>query len=132
MPVRPDGRISLPIVGEITAAGLTPDELRARIVERLRAYIQDPRVVSVIVRQVNSSRFYVVGEVQKPGVYPLATQVDVLQAIATAGGLGEFSARDDVTLLRADSGKRYTLALKDLESGHDRVDLEPGDTVVVR
>lgn len=132
VPVRPDGRISLPIVGELEAAGRTPDEVRREVVLRLQAYVQDPTVVSVIVREVNSARIYVLGEVGRPGVYPLRGEVSVLQALALAGGPGEFSARDLVTVVRAGSGRRLTLALGELEDGRLRVRLLPGDTVVVR
>lgn len=132
VPVRPDGRVSLPIVGELLVSGLTPEEVRAEVARRLQAWVQEPAVVSVIVREVNSARFFVVGEVAKPGGYPLRGEVGVLQALALAGGPGEFSSRKEVVLVRSASGRRLTLALAALEGGEVRVKLHPGDTVVVR
>jgi polysaccharide export outer membrane protein len=129
--VRPDGRISLPIVGEVDAAGRTPEDVKGEIVTKLRGYVQDPTVVSLIVREVNSARFYVVGEVVKPGAFPLRGHTSVLQALALAGGLGEFSARREVTLVRAADGRRYSVELGRLWDGHDTVVLAPGDTLVV-
>lgn len=131
VPVRPDGRITLPIVGEVVAAGRTPEEVRAEIVEKLQGYVQNPTVVSLIVREVNSARFYVVGEVVRPGAFPLRGETNVLQALALAGGLGEFSARRDVTLVRAVDGRRYVVSLGRLWGGQDTVVLAPGDTLVV-
>lgn len=131
VPVRPDGRISLPIVGEIEAAGRTVDELRQEVVERLNPYVKDPTIVSLIVREVNASRFYVVGEVTRPGAFPLRGEVSALQALALAGGLGDFSARDTLTIVRA-GGERFNVSLKDLWKGDSHVLLWPGDTLVVR
>jgi len=132
VPVRPDGRISLPLVGEVEADGLTPDELRAAVVERLGAYVQQPAVVSVIVREVNSARFFVVGEVGRPGAYPLRGRVTVLQALALAGGLGEYSARDGVTVLRGPEPRALAFSWESLSAGGAEFALHPGDTVVVR
>jgi polysaccharide export outer membrane protein len=132
VPVRPDGLISLPLVGEVPAAGRTPDEVRRDVAERLRAFVQEPAIVSVIVREVNSARFYVVGEVGRPGAYPLRGEVTVLQGLALAGGPGEFSSRREVVLVRGATGRSATLSLEALESGQVRTMLHPGDTVVVR
>jgi polysaccharide export outer membrane protein len=132
VPVRPDGKISLPLVGELEAAGRTPEEVRLDVASRLRAYVQEPAIVSVIVREVNSARFFVVGEVGRPGAYPLRGEVGVLQGLALAGGPGEFSSRKTIVLVRAASGRVTTLELSDLESGRVRPQLHPGDTVVVR
>ncbi len=132
VPIRPDGRISLPLVGEIDADGLTPDELRTTVVERLGAFVQSPAVVSVIVREVNSARFFVVGEVGRPGSYPLRGRVSLLQALALAGGFGEFSARDEVAVVRGPGAKRITLDWDELTASPGLLWLHPGDTVVVR
>lgn len=129
--VRPDGRISLPIVGELEAAGRTPDELRALVVERLGPWVKSPAVVSLIVREVNSARFFVVGEVARPGAYPLRSPLGPLEALSLAGGLGEFSSRRELWLLRAD-GARHRLRLADLERRRAAPVLQPGDTLVVR
>lgn len=131
VPVRPDGMISLPIVGDIEAAGRTPEEVRAEIVEKLRDYVKDPTVVTFIVREVNSARFYVVGEVGRPGAYPLRGEVTVLQALALAGGLGEFSARRHVMLVRQETGDRLKLSLSEVWSGKGGPLLRAGDTLVV-
>jgi len=131
VPIRPDGKISLPIVGEMVAAGRTPEEVRAEVVERLHQYVKDPTVISLIVREVHSSRFYVIGEVMKPGVYPLHDATTVLHAIAAAGGAGEFSARDRATVIRATTGQRIVVDLDDPDSAGAFV-LKAGDTVVVR
>ena len=132
VPVRPDGLISLPIVGELPAAGRTPDELRSDVVQRLGAYVQSPAVVSLIVREVNSARFFVVGEVTRPGAYPLRSALGPLEALAMAGGLGDYSGRKELLLLRAGGTVRHSLRLADLEAGRSRVALHPGDTLVVR
>lgn len=131
VPVRPDGRISLPVVGEIVAAGRTPAQLREEIAQKLGPWVKDPTVVSVIVREVRSARFFVVGEVARPGAYPVAGEVSALQAVALAGGLGEFSDRDLVTVIRGTNGKRITVALDDLEQGAAILPVRAGDTVVV-
>ncbi len=132
VPVRPDGLISLPMVGEVLAAGRTPAELRDEIAGRLGGIVQSPTVVSVIVREINSARYYVLGEVMRPGAFPLRGEVGVLQGIAAAGGPGEFSARGRIELLRAGSNERLMLDLDALERGESSVLLHPGDTVVVR
>jgi polysaccharide export outer membrane protein len=132
VPVRPDGRVSLPLVGELEAAGRTPEEVRLDVASRLRAYVQEPAIVSVIVREVNSARFFVVGEVVRAGAFPLRGEVGVLQGLALAGGPGEYSSRKTVLLVRAASGRVTTLDLADLEAGRARPLLHPGDTVVVR
>lgn len=131
VPVRPDGMISLPIVGEVLAAGRTTEELRDEILQRLQGYVRDPAVVSIIVQEVNSTRFFVVGEVMRPGAYPLHGDLTVLQGLALAGGLGEFSARRHVTLVRGLSGDRYRLSLAEIWAGKGGPRLRAGDTLVV-
>src|SRR5271170_8013470 len=85
VPVRPDGKISLPLVNDVQAAGVTPSELAATITAALKKYVNDPQV-TVIVTQINSRRVYVVGEVARPGAFPLLPDMTVLQALASAGG----------------------------------------------
>lgn len=131
VPVRPDGRISLPVVGEVEAAGKTPVQLRDEIAQKLVPWVQDPTVVTVIVREVRSARFFVVGEVTRPGAYPVAGEVSALQAVAMAGGLGEFSDRNHVTVIRGSNGERFTVALGDLERGAAALPVRAGDTVIV-
>lgn len=131
VPVRPDGFISLPVVGEIRAEGRTPAELREEIARKLGPWVQEPTVVSVIVREVRSARFFVVGEVARPGAYPVSGQVSALQALALAGGLGEFSARSRLTVIRGEGGARYTVSLADLDDGAAGLAVRAGDTVIV-
>jgi polysaccharide export outer membrane protein len=133
LPVRPDGFITLPMVGEVQAEGRTTVELEQDIAHRLQKYIQSPRV-TVMVREVNSARVYVTGEVQKPGAFPLRGQVTVLQALAMAGGLTEFADRDGMMVIRANNGPHIPVRYSDLiarrSQGAD-FPLQPGDTVVV-
>jgi polysaccharide export outer membrane protein len=140
MPVRPDGFVSLPIVGDVAAAGRTPVELAADIQKKLQPYVQEPRV-TVLVREVNSARVYVTGEVAHPGAYPLRGRVSVLQAIALAGGFTDFADRDGMMVVRKgqQAGQipvRYTdLVTDERKSSQESLDLDvdlmPGDTVVV-
>jgi polysaccharide export outer membrane protein len=98
VPVRPDGRISLPLAGEVEAAGKTPAELQAGLTKALAPYIQDS-AVAVLVREINGPRVFVMGEVTRPGGFPLRGPMTVMQAIALAGGRTEF-AKDEVVWLR--------------------------------
>jgi polysaccharide biosynthesis/export protein len=133
--VRPDGRISLPLLNDVQAAGLTPPELRDRLMDEARRYIEDPNV-TVIVRQINSRKVYVTGEVGKPGPYPLGGPTTVLQMIATAGGLHEYADDKNIVVLRNENGRmvaypfnyRNVTKRKNLEQN---LELKPGDTIVV-
>jgi polysaccharide export outer membrane protein len=118
MPVRPDGFIALPLAGEVEAAGKTPGELKESLTKALGSYVKDP-AVAVLVREINGPRYFVTGEVNKPGGYPLRGAMSVTQALATAGGLGEF-AGDDVVWLRQKpdgSTERVRLSAKELMQG---------------
>lgn len=106
--VRPDGRISLQLANEITAAGLTPEELRTTLMERYRKDINRPEV-SVIVRSFNMQRVYVDGEVVRPGMLPLAGPVTIHQAIAAAGGFLPTARRTEVIIIRQAGGKPVPL-----------------------
>jgi polysaccharide export outer membrane protein len=118
VPVRPDGRISLPLAGEVEAAGKTPAELQAGLAKALGSYIQDP-AVAVLVREINGSRVFVLGEVTKPGGFPLRGPMSVVQAIALAGGKTEFGGDDVVWLRQKTDGKteRVRLSFDDLIKG---------------
>jgi polysaccharide export outer membrane protein len=135
VPVRPDGKITLPLVDDVVAAGLTPDALKQRLIDAYKAFVTVPNI-SVLVSEINSLRFYVLGEVAKPGVYPLRSRTRVLQAVAVAGGFTQYAAKDRVVLLRDAGGKqaRIEINLKRVTSG-DNVEenavLLPGDTLVV-
>jgi polysaccharide export outer membrane protein len=132
-PVRPDGMISLVLVGDIPAAGHTPMALSAEITQRLKKYVQDP-VVTVVVLGVNSQRIFMVGEVGKVGAIMLTPGMTALQAIVTAGGLTQFASSKHIYILRTVGGKQqkipfnYKQALKGINEG---VPLLPGDTIIV-
>ncbi len=133
LPVRPDGKISLPLIGEVVAAGKTPDELSAEIQKKLTPLVKEP-AVQVIVRESNSARFYVVGEVTRPGMYRIHGTVSPLQAIAMAGGLTEFARKGGITVIRrGENGEqRMRIHFDDLVKGKARIHaLAPGDTVYV-
>lgn len=131
--VRPDGRIALPLAGELVAAGSTPRELEAEITERLKQYIDLP-VVTVMVEAINSPKVSVLGEVRRPGRFLIAQRTSVLDAIALSGGFTEFAHRGRVTVLRpTPSGvERIPVDVKDLlQDGGRQFYLVPGDTVHV-
>ena len=136
VPVRPDGKISLPLVGDIVASGLTPMQLEKEISEDLKAYIANPEV-AVIVQAVNSRKFNIVGEIARPGSYSLTKQMTVLDAIAQAGGPRDFAKVKKIYVLRQlESGERLRIPFnyKDIIRGrnfHQNVELQPGDTIVV-
>lgn len=138
VPVRPDGNISLPMIGDVTAEGKTTAELAEDIKQKLTPYIQDPKV-SVIIHEVNASRVFVTGEVARPGAYPLRGKVSIVQAVALAGGFTPFADYDGIVVIRQgkDAGKypvRYSdLIEMDDEDGKkkDEAYLQPGDTIVV-
>ncbi|MFZ0706873.1 MAG: polysaccharide biosynthesis/export family protein [Candidatus Korobacteraceae bacterium] len=136
VPVRPDGMISLPLLGDVKAAGLTPLQLQDLLTADLKKYISDPQV-TVIVTQVNSLSFNVVGEVLKPGYYPLTRRMTVLDAIAMAGGFRDFAKIKKIYVLRtAADGKEVRLPFnyKNVVKGKNmsqNIELEPRDTLVV-
>ncbi|NTX07960.1 MULTISPECIES: polysaccharide biosynthesis/export family protein [Myxococcus] len=133
LPVRPDGYISMPMVGEVLAAGKTPTELAEALKSSFQPYVQEPRV-TVIVREVNSSRVFVTGEVTHPGAYPLRGRVSLIQAIALAGGFTDFANSDGIVVIRSDgNGGQIPVRYSDLISpdGNQDVMLRPGDTIVV-
>ena len=129
VPIRPDGKITLPLIGDVKAEGLTPAELENTVAKQLTSLVRDPRV-TVIVHDVNGQRVYVTGMVGHPGAFPLRNSMSVLQALALAGGLAEFADRDTIKVLRAD-GRRLEVGYDDLVNGKSKVTLGPGDTVVV-
>lgn len=129
VPIRPDGKITLPLLGDVKAEGLTPRELEATVQKQLASLVRDPHV-TVIVHDVNGQRVYVTGMVGHPGAFPLRNSMGVLQALALAGGLAEFADRGNISILRSD-GRRLEVAYDDLVTGKSKVTLGPGDTVVV-
>lgn len=135
VPVRPDGMISLALVGDLKAAGLTPMQLSSSISDKLKKYVQDPNV-TVVVTGVNSQHIYVVGEVNKVGPVNLLAGMSPLQAIAAAGGLSPYANKKHIYILRGDPTKQqkisfdYKRAMKG--TMEQDVALQPGDTIVVR
>jgi polysaccharide export outer membrane protein len=136
IPVRSDGKISLPLVGEVQAAGQTPLKLEQEIAGKLKNYISEPEV-TVIVQQVNSQKFNVLGQVARPGSYSIANSTTVLDAIALAGGFRDFAKQKSIYILRqnADGGQtRLPFNYKDVVNGKNlsqNVKLQPRDTIVV-
>ena len=135
VPVRMDGNISLPLIHEMKAAGLTPVQLEAAITERLKKLYENPNV-SVIVMEANSFKVYVSGEVMKPGVYRLRDETTILQIIPMAGGFTDWAKRKKILVIRKENGKdkRFTVDYRKAMKGDDpnsNVVLKPGDTIIV-
>ena len=134
LPVRPDGKISMPLLNDVQAAGLTPMQLAASLTEKLKKFLADPRV-TVVVTQMNSQRVYVLGEVLHTGAMPLLPNMTVLQALATAG-FTQFANTKSIYILRTVDGKQQKLPFnyKQVVKGDDmaqNISLKPGDTIVV-
>jgi polysaccharide biosynthesis/export protein len=136
IPVRSDGRISLPLVGEVQAAGRTPLQLEQDIASRLRNYIAAPEV-TVMVQEIHSEKFNILGQVAKPGSYSLEVATTVLDAIAAAGGFRDFANQKGIYILRQNSGggeSRIAFNYKKVIKGKNpqqNIKLEPRDTIVV-
>lgn len=135
VPVRPDGKISLPLLNDIQAAGLTPAQLAAEITQDLKKYMTNPQV-TVIVSEINSQRVYLLGEVTHPGAYPLLPGMNVLQALASAGGFTMFASLKKIYVLRQENGKqeKFLFNYKGVVSGkhtEQNIVLKAGDQVVV-
>jgi polysaccharide biosynthesis/export protein len=135
VPVRPDGKISLPLLNDVQAAGLTPAELSAQITTGFEQFMTDPQV-TVIVAEINSQRIYMLGEVARAGAYVLLPGMTVLQALSNAGGFTPFSNLKNIHVLRQENGKQIKLSFnyKEVISGkrtEQNIELKPGDTIVV-
>jgi len=136
LPVRSDGNISLPLVGELKAAGKTPLQLEGDICAKLQKYITDPEV-TVIVEQINSLKFNILGQVARPGTYTLTLPITVLDAIAEAGGFRDFAKKKSIYVLRRDANGGETsipFNYKEVIKGvnpEQNIKLQPRDTVVV-
>jgi polysaccharide export outer membrane protein len=129
--VRPDGRITLPLIGDVVAGGLTPAKLKESLTQSLSEYLKNPQV-SVFVQQVNSKKYYITGEVTRTGAFPLITPITVFEAIGNAGGLREFANPKKIVVWR--SGKRIDFNYKDVVKGKkldQNIQLEPGDHIIV-
>ena len=134
VPVRPDGKVSLPLVNDIQAAGLTPTELRQQLIDRLAEFIPAPEV-AVIVREVHSMKVAVVGAVRTPGRYELKSAATVLEMIALAQGFTDFASRDRIVILRQENGesKRIPFNYRKVAAGDEQANLivHAGDIIVV-
>jgi polysaccharide export outer membrane protein len=133
VPVRPDGKISLPLLNDVQAAGLTAMQLADSITEGLKKFINSPQV-TVTVTEINSRRVYVTGEVTRPGAYPLLPNMTALQALTSGGGFTQFANLKKIYVLRNENGKqvKHPFNYKDVVNGRaDDFPLQPGDTIVV-
>lgn len=133
--VRPDGRISIPLINELQAAGLTPEQLQQKIVEESKKYIEDASV-TIVVREIHSLRVFITGEVNKPGPYPITSATTVMQLISLAGGLREYANAKNIMIMRKEGDKQTSLKFnyKEVAAGKNlkqNVELRAGDTVVV-
>src|SRR5580700_9862636 len=133
--VRPDGKISLPLIGEVLVSGLTPVQIQSLLANKLQSILTNPQV-TVTVTEIRSRMVSITGEVVKPGAYPLLTPTSVLQLITNAGGLGQFANKKHIFVLRTVDGKQerlpfnYSQVIKG-EKPEQNIQLHPGDTVVV-
>jgi polysaccharide biosynthesis/export protein len=136
IPVRSDGKISMPLVGELQASGRTPLQLERDITEKLKNFITTPEV-TVIVQTVNSRKFNILGEVTKPGEYPLTASTTIMDAIATAGGFKDFAKKTGVYILRKSpdgSESHLKFNYKEFIKGKNssqNIRIEPNDTIIV-
>jgi polysaccharide export outer membrane protein len=137
--VRPDGRITLPLLNDIQAAGLSPTQLRDRVTEEGKRFVEDP-AVTVMVKQVNSRKVFITGQVGKPGPYPLGDRMTVMQLISMAGGLTDYAKKKNIVIIR-DAGPRPGVKpvtfrfnyddIQNLKNLGSNIELRPGDTVIV-
>ena len=135
VPVRPDGKISLPLLNDVQAAGLTPAGLAAQITESLKKDVKNPQV-TVIVTTINSQRVYLLGEVTRPGAFPMIPGMTVLQAVSSGGGFTQFARTKSIYVLRTENGKqvKYPFNYKEVIGGkkpEQDIVLKAGDTIVV-
>jgi polysaccharide biosynthesis/export protein len=135
VPVRPDGKISLPLLNDVQASGLTPMQLGSEITTRLKKFISEPQV-TIIVSKVNSQRIYIVGEVTHAGAYPLVPNMTVLEALSSAGGCTPFAKQTKIYILRQNNGQevRRPFNFKEVLSGQrmeQNILLKAGDMIVV-
>ena len=133
--VRPDGKISFPLVGDIQAEGKTPEQLRHEVAGWLRKYIPDP-VVTVLVKKIAAYKIYVLGQINKPGQYTVGIYLDVMQALALAGGLNAYAAENDIRILRRQGDKEIVIPFEysEVKKGRNlgqNIILKTGDVVVV-
>ena len=132
--VRPDGKISLPLLKDVQAAGYTPEQLTGELVKAASKYISQPNA-TVIVKEINSRKVFVVGQVAKPGAFPLTRDMTVLEVIALAGDVLEYAKSKSIVVVRKDGqGGRFKFNYKDVTKGKNveqNILLKPGDTIIV-
>jgi polysaccharide export outer membrane protein len=133
--VRPDGKVSLPLLNDIAAAGLTPEQLRVRVTEAAAQLIEEP-TVTVIIKQINSRKVFITGQIAKPGPYALGGPTTVLQLISMAGGVNDFADTENINIVRTENGKTvsYRFNYNDVARGRkleQNILLKPNDTIVV-
>jgi polysaccharide export outer membrane protein len=135
VPVRPDGKVTLPLLNDVQAAGLTPMQLAGVLSEGLKKYVNNP-LVTVTITEINSRRIYVTGEVARAGAFPLLPDMTVLQALTSAGGFTQFAKIKNIYVLRTEGGKqvKHPFNYKDVINGkkpEDNIQLQAGDVIVV-
>jgi polysaccharide export outer membrane protein len=133
--VRPDGKITLKLLNDIDVVGLTPEQLREKLAKDATKFLEEP-APTVIVKQINSRKVFITGEVAKPGPYPLNAPTTVVQLITLASGLNEYAKREEIGILRTENGKttRLPFNYEQVRQGkklEQNVLLKPGDTVIV-
>lgn len=131
-PVRPDGKITIPLVGEIQAGGLTPLQLAKTLTEAIGKYVNSPDV-NVFVTDVRSKKYYIDGEVNRPGVFPLVTTVTVLEALSSCGGFKEFASKKNIIILRG--SKTFKFNYNEVIKGKNmdqNIPVENGDHIIVK
>jgi polysaccharide biosynthesis/export protein len=133
--VRPDGKVTLPLLNDVQASGRTPEELGEAIREAARKFVEDPNP-TVIVKEIKSRRVFITGRIEKPGPYPLNGKTTILQLIAMAGGLREFVDGKHISLMRSEKDRQTIIAFNYqdvVKKGyvHQNIELKPGDVVVV-
>ncbi len=127
--------ISIPLLNDVQAAGLTPDELRDKVMTEANKFVEDANA-TVVVKQINSRKVFITGQVAKPGAYLLAGPMNVVQLIALAGGLLEYAEGDKIRVMRTEKGKpvAYRLNYESVAEGKNlqqNIELKPGDTILV-
>jgi polysaccharide biosynthesis/export protein len=131
--VRPDGKITLPLLDEVQAAGLTPAALRAQLIDASKRFFGNPNI-TVVVNEIHSRKVFITGQVFKPGPYAITTATTVLQLISMAGGLKDFADSSNILIVRREGGRpsSYAFNYKEIRKNlHQNIELKPGDTVLV-
>jgi polysaccharide export outer membrane protein len=133
--VRPDGKITLPLVNEVQAAGMTPDELRLILTKAVSKFVEEPSVI-VQVKQINSRKVFILGQVAKPQPYPIMGPMTVLQLLTMAGGVLEYADAENIQIIRVEKGNQISFKVNynDLKKGKNlkqNIELKPGDTILV-